>query len=992
MKETYPKSNTWPYVLSGVLLFCLMLLPTGKWWERTTRQSANVMSSLVVEESSEPGEYGVIKVARAGEPVAKSPRVWAGARRLLAADGVLIADESYDEALQISPADSSDENSPPVTSREVGIDFSELETILDPVIAAETKVVAPDVWSPPANWVAAPIQPLQSPAEGGKQQESLPQLPANEFVAVDESLDLMPGDSTPQPMVVETRPPVATRVERSSKFEVPAQRPSKRNRSAFDQYESAAPSQTERSNDPLNESQDEGELDEVDSPEPQEIQRPVETPNPLKIEANPVESDPPESNPVAPIPAKPRPKRTKNYITGTTPDPADLQLWPKTKQLHNVLGVAEREPLLKDWCKQIETLLRPIELAPVSGSRDQQIAVARLQQFIDRPVDRAAWTPLQRQLYNRVYFSVKRRTDVWRPLLIVATTHQRDQQQAIETLAATSRQLHQHLGIAEQLQSWSEHLQLQSLASVQYQDQSAAQLAMEATLEKLSRNLSPQQQAFLNRPPFRKLERDIQRSLASIVSPADLMTSIENYEADATRENSSALLDQLRRWRSSPDSDRFLPTLQAIQVYYRNANLRLAVSEDLINRFVPAFHRYAEQVNDTILGADVRGKNATLAALQIKLIPDAQSLRFGLMANGSIQTNTESRKGPVRIFNQGDSVFSAGKELRIRQDGIFMTKTETKVSTGNKLLGIQSDLDSFPLIGWIVRNVARQQHDEQRPFLRAEVVRRVKRSTTQRLDHAVQQRLANVEQNISEKMIEPLRKLNLDPKAIEMRTTNSRIILRSRLASPLQLGAHTPRPQARADSKMSVQVHQTAANNWIEQLNLHGRRMTLEELSTALSQRTGLHVPLPQESYKSTVIQFADAHPLEFDFAEGQITLTIHLAELKTEERKWSNFSVRGYYRADVQQLDVALVREEGIELISDKLRLRDQIALRSIFTKVLAKNTRLEVLRNAILQQPKLQSLVVTQFSIRDGWMALSLGEDERGIRMVEKSTTTYR
>ena len=115
-------------------------------------------------------------------------------------------------------------------------------------------------------------------------------------------------------------------------------------------------------------------------------------------------------------------------------------------------------------------------------------------------------------------------------------------------------------------------------------------------------------------------------------------------------------------------------------------------------------------------------------------------------------------------------------------------------------------------------------------------------------------------------------------------------------------------------------------------------------------------------------------------------------AELDTGRRKWKNFSVRGCYRADIQKLDLELIRDSGIELISERLRLRDQIALRSIFTKVFAKSTRLAILRKAIEQQPQLSSLVVTQLTIRDGWISLALGEDVHGLRVVEKSAGIHR
>ena len=94
------------------------------------------------------------------------------------------------------------------------------------------------------------------------------------------------------------------------------------------------------------------------------------------------------------------------------------------------------------------------------------------------------------------------------------------------------------------------------------------------------------------------------------------------------------------------------------------------------------------------------------------------------------------------------------------------------------------------------------------------------------------------------------------------------------------------------------------------------------------------------------------------------------------DKKRWKNFSIRGNYRADVQQLDIALHREDSVSLIGDRIGLRDQLALRGIAAKVFGKHQRLQILSDVVRQQPKLRNLSVTQFTIRDGWLAVAFGE----------------
>ena len=73
--------------------------------------------------------------------------------------------------------------------------------------------------------------------------------------------------------------------------------------------------------------------------------------------------------------------------------------------------------------------------------------------------------------------------------------------------------------------------------------------------------------------------------------------------------------------------------------------------------------------------------------------------------------------------------------------------------------------------------------------------------------------------------------------------------------------------------------------------------------------------------------------------------------------------------------MHVNLEREGGIELISEQLGFRDQIALRGIFTKVMARNHRLNLIRGRLATDPRLKNLSVTQFVVRDGWVGVSVG-----------------
>lgn len=654
------------------------------------------------------------------------------------------------------------------------------------------------------------------------------------------------------------------------------------------------------------------------------------------------------------------------------------------KSLQEILARGASSAKLRKWCGQLEQHLAIVRTEPLTGTPDQRKAIASLERIASYPVDVNRWSPQDQQTYWRIRYAVQRRTDVWNPLLACAVSEEKRAIDAFSSLQTMCAKLATQLEASPETKAWSKYLQLGAFQSIKRESWPDGSPQADHTLAVLrDSNLSPAQLGFLSQPRFRNLESALRDAISSCISAEELIQALERYEDAPTVANSNNLVSKIQRFGTGPSRERSQPTLRAIDSHYRNANFRVAVSEDLLNRSLPAFHQYAENVNDTILGAAVRGKNSTLTNLSLQLLPDANAIRLGLLANGLVDSDTASRKGPVVVYNQGKSRFAAGKELVVSKKGIFLGETETRVSTGNRLVGMKTDLDGYPFLGWIVRNIAQQQHDDQRAFLRAEVKQRVRSAATRKLDIEVNRRLANVEERLQSNVVEPLRKMQLDPRAMEMRTTAERVIMRTRLAGPLQLGSNSPRPRVRNDSQLSLHLHQSAANNLVRHLELQGRRMTLGELAQEMSERIGVSLEIAPQR-KSTIVRFADHSPLEFRFAEGKIQVTIHFAELDNGRDHWRDFSVRGYYRADVRRLDVELIRDGSVELLTETKRLRDQLALRSIFTKVFTTNKRLDLLRQSLANHPKLQNLAVSQLTIRDGWLAIALSDqDQRSATM---------
>ena len=982
MKQSYPDSNTWPYLIAVLALLAFALAPPARW-------------SMIVLDVYRDATALVNKLPREGHPEPTEPAVVS--ERVVVAFDPGQSEQVATEVLTPTKSDSAPVTVPvpesvlvPVSvpvpvdkdsltrevPRQVNPPAVSLATAspTEPSVDRNAKQVSPEpryVWQPPAGWQPSLIQPL--PNNGTNSNTVASNTAASNTEADAETTSkakTLANLLMPSPI----EPPVANRVARLPRTD--------RDRTLIDLNPSTVQSPTPS----LHES-----YSSQANPDPQELQ--PQDPQPSDLQDLQSDLQIPDSAEIATEHTPPQIEETpsENEIASNQ---FGSDSWPQSPVLAKLLVEASQDEVLREWASRIDSELKLLYGNRVKGTNGQLRGLAKLRQLASMNIDRNRITEWHRVKHGQIRYALQRRLDVWQPLMRVAYSEPSSfaTYRAQKSLRSTAGKLATTLSSGSQADAmWVDYLALPTLQRLLSDKVGSRKLAETVLARMHAPTLSAEQRRFLQSPTFRALESNLRTLTAKSVHPSEMMTALEAYEADPNRNTANDLILLMQRWRSAPNSTDYRPAIDMITSHYRNANLRIAVTEDLLNKFVPAYKQYAERVNDNILGATVTGRSSTYSNLGIELIPDETGIRIGMLASGNVRSNTASRKGPVTAFTRGNSSFAAGKELLLRPNGVFTSPTETRAMSGNQLLGIQTEWDDVPFVGWYIRGLAEDEIKEQRRQVEAQMDQRIRRQAQQRMDRELDSRVANAGKRLDEKVVQPLRQLRLDPRTMEMRTTEDRAIIRTRLASAWQFAAHTPRPQIRADSKLSLQMHQSAMNNMIEQLQLQGQRMTLEQLMQVFSRRFGIPLQVVDEDHKSILLEFAD-HPLEVNFDDGEIEVTIHFAELQRENRRWKNFSIRGSYRADVRQLDIELHRQDGIELIGERIGLRDQLALRTIAAKVFGEYRRFEVLRNVVQQQPQLSNLTVTQFTIRDGWLAVAFGENRGLAPMADRSTTTWR
>lgn len=669
--------------------------------------------------------------------------------------------------------------------------------------------------------------------------------------------------------------------------------------------------------------------------------------------------------------------------------------WPMPIALFAQLHKLNENVTTRQWATETRRLIEALGLAlsSQSGRAESQVAsffsrLRALNDRADRATDKMEDDCLAEQL-RRASYSLRRRLDLWQLIAGIQEPDPTGDETYLDSdrLAMVLTKIDSLVGNSSQGVAWREFLLLDILRDMVDENQadgneyrtSPAHRRMLAgeVLARVARfKLSESQQQFLMRDPFIELGTELRRITDDTFDRRELVRRLEDYEAQNLPGEGRWLADESLRLSVSQDT-RKNALGQQLARHYCNPNLRIALTEDFLNRLMPPQIPELSHVRDTVLGTPVRGQSLTETDVAIRLVPDPHRLLLALEINGEVASLTKSSSGPATFRNESTSRYTARKPMEVTTAGIVLWPAEvTKVSNATRLRSLETDFDPIPLINSIVRSMARSSHDSKRQEIKREIKRKVAARAKRRIDSEADARLNETSQRLKNRILQPLENLSIVPEMIGAETNDRRMVMQLRLASDKQLAAHTQRPWAPIDSLMSMQIHQTAVNNVLGGLSLDGDTLTLKELRDRIATKFNLPALLKSENKHDDVeITFASRDAIRIDCRDGRIAVTLSIARLEKSPRVWRHFQVRAYYRVELDGLSAKLVRDGTIRLVGRRISTGSQLAIRSIFGRVFSRNASRQLLPEKLRNNPNMAGQVVTQFDIEDGWIAVAMG-----------------
>ncbi|MEO1616311.1 MAG: hypothetical protein AAFV88_10710 [Planctomycetota bacterium] len=683
--------------------------------------------------------------------------------------------------------------------------------------------------------------------------------------------------------------------------------------------------------------------------------------------------------------------------------------WPTSKRLVEQLTILEElarsEPLthfgatnrsesersltandVVDWTREVRRLLAALHDQTrlgddVVGGVLEQLTV--MQQRGASEAETVA-SRSQRVAWLQAAYSLERRLAVWAPIYRINSGNFPSAQyvgdDAVSATAAIS-QLQQELVQTGDADGWRTFLLLDEL-----------QQSFESGDDGYRRELAQKFLSRLNWPNLAAIHRewlagDSVTSVADAIRPwasgavdySALLHQIEKAESNAidlvTAEVAQGMMSL--RYANHQDARNLA---NAIDTHYRNANVRFSLSDRFLERLLPEIPTRTMPVRTTMLGSRISGVSDISTELGIRLIPSDRTWQLQLETRGQVATRSVGRAGPAAFRTSSINPFSASTPMTIKPSDIELGHASVDVVGRTRLRGVETRYDGWPLIGTLVRTIAENEYFDKASLSNRIARGRIQSQLSSELSTEINSKVDEVSSVFSDSVLGPLTALQLQPKVIDMQSTTDRLIARYRMAGDWQLAAMTPRPRAIAGNLFSVQIHQSALNNTLEQLVPQNQLMPIRDVLTGCYEVLGIDASkLPSDLPEDTSIQFAKHRPITIEIEDGRVFITMRVIRLERDRLRLKNFIVRAAYRPQFNGLEASLVRDGHLSISGPRMSMRQRLPVRTVFNKVLSPNRALPLSNGELLSQRCPEGTGVIQFELRDGWLGLAVGPQAR-------------
>jgi hypothetical protein len=590
-----------------------------------------------------------------------------------------------------------------------------------------------------------------------------------------------------------------------------------------------------------------------------------------------------------------------------------------------------------------------------------------------------------------------------------------------QQLRDRARELERSLRAGKREARWKEYLHWE-LLDPHLQDDVAINRESLENLDAVLRRFHSNQEG-LEKPAFTRMARAIER-----------YRELAFWNALARRRDTGAIYDsyvkrfqeQMQRHLEAPtvETERQIgkslgmieyqgqapALLSAIRSRYSQPNVLADVSVDALNDMAEPICQM-RPVRDCILGASVRGTALTSGDVTLTSYESPDQITLDILLTGHITTNTLGYRKPVRVSTTGHTNYTATKRLTISDREFLATPAWASAQTRNHTNSIRKTGGKFGRR--LIEKIAWKKVSQKKGQSERIAAQKTRRRISEGFDEQVLEALTRGRVNYEGKFRLPLVRRGFKPEEMHFASTSGVLTARMALTSVRQISTDALPPAKNPGNEITVQVHETAINNFLPFL-LSGVGMSQlaadepqqlegdvpDWLKKAAAERKELEPPPPAEAveersdeeFKPYRLEFNNEQPVSVSFDDGRLTLRLRFAtlypNLNEEEPPLENWDFVVVYQVDQRDGEIVLKRVGDIEVFPtgfdprwDTKLTNEQVGYRNNLAKNINKRAargegfpaeivipRLEL----AAEQPQQREFHLQQLDCDDGWLTV--------------------
>ena len=426
-----------------------------------------------------------------------------------------------------------------------------------------------------------------------------------------------------------------------------------------------------------------------------------------------------------------------------------------------------------------------------------------------------------------------------------------------------------------------------------------------------------------------------------------LAVSIWKNPADLYGKQLDALQKDIEAYHKEPDAQnaaRLTQRLRIIDSVGQAPKLVDAVRDDLAhpNAFVNIATAYiaagtkavdrCDPVTDCILGTSIHGDAHTTATVGVASIPSDDKAVLEFTSMGHVWSQNVGYNGPAVIHSTSDTDYTATKRVEF-SDAAFTagpSHTDATADTHVHSIAKQGGGLGSRLVSRIGWNRAMQTKGQVDAVAADHAEDRI----DNRFDDEVADRLSKSRQRYEDEYRRPLERRGDVPDHIHFSSTKNGLALEVTQANRTQLGAPGAPPELADKHDMTMQLHETAVNNYSAAM-LAGATAK----QTKPDEDVKFNVDLPKwmdrlwrhrkteptdnaaakaEPFKVFTMTLDAVQPISVKFAGKKMEITLHIADMQSGDNHFANWNVTGTYTPELADGRVEMHRDGKLVVLPE--------------------------------------------------------------------------